>query len=435
MDAKQLITLTRSRIQSYSTWANVALLAPIFAAVYTLGWYVRFEGQLGSLQWDQLNSSVGWVVAIKLFVFVGVFGSNQWGKYLTFHDLGTIIKATALASLMLVIGDYLFFPDGIMPRSVFLMDFVATIVTVGSIRAAIRWLRERRSELMNGGGQPVMIVGANDLGECLLREIRRSPGLPYRVVGFIASGNEQVGSQIGGVPVMGTIQDTCRLAEQHRLSEVLITSGELSGKQVRQLVEECRPRDVAVRVLPSFEQLIDGRVGLQPRKVSIEDLLRREPVRLDQHELRNWLSGQDILVTGSAGSIGSEICRQLLQFEPRSLTLVDRSECGQFFLERELNASHPNQTLNICMADGCDKERMDHIFRTYRPSIVFHAAAYKHVPLMEQNRGEAVKNIVTMTKNIADLADEHGIESFVMISTDKAVNPTSIMGACKRVAE
>ena len=321
MDLQQTTSLMRSRLCAYSTWANVALLAPIFAAVYAMGWYVRFEGQLGELQWGQLTSSVGWVVAIKLFVFVGIFGSNQWGKYLTFHDLGMIIKATMLASLMLVIGDYLFFPDGIMPRSVFLMDFVATIVAVGSFRAALRWMREQRIELINGGGQPVMIVGANDLGECLLREIRRSSELPYRVVGFIASDNEQVGSQIGGVPVLGTIQDTCRLAEQHGLSEVLITSGELSGKQVRRLVEECRPRDVAVRVLPSFEQLIHGRVGLQPRKVSIEDLLRREPVRLDQHELRNWLSGQDILVTGSAGSIGSEICRQLLPFNPRSLTL------------------------------------------------------------------------------------------------------------------
>ena len=192
---------------------------------------------------------------------------------------------------------------------------------------------------------------------------------------------------------------------------------------------------VAVRVLPSFEQLLSGRVGLSPRKVSIEDLLRRDPVRLDQRELRNWLQGKVVLVTGSAGSIGSEICRQLLQFAPRTLIVVDRSECGQFFLERELQEAFPQQEIHVCMADASDQARMDQIFQTYQPSIVFHAAAYKHVPLMEHNRGEAVKNIVLLTRNLADLADQHGTESFVMISTDKAVNPTSIMGACKRVAE
>jgi FlaA1/EpsC-like NDP-sugar epimerase len=235
--------------------------------------------------------------------------------------------------------------------------------------------------------------------------------------------------------VLGTLQQTCELAQQHRVTEVLIAAEELTGKQVRELIEDSQRHNISVKVLPSYQQLLHGKVDLRPRTVSIEDLLRREPVSLDIHGLHHWIDNRVLLVTGSAGSIGSEICRQLLQFRPRRLVLVDRSENGQFFLERELKSMAPVCELTVSLADVGDTARMENLIATYRPDIVFHAAAYKHVPLMEHNPGEALKNIVLTSKDLADLAHRYEVTSFVMISTDKAVNPTSVMGACKRVAE
>ncbi len=192
---------------------------------------------------------------------------------------------------------------------------------------------------------------------------------------------------------------------------------------------------VNIKVLPSYELLLDGRVDLTPRQVSIEDLLRREPVQLDQDEISHWISGRTLLVTGSAGSIGSEICRQLVKLNPACLICVDRWESGQFFLERELQRMNDQVRIVTVLADVGDETRMASILREFAPAIIFHAAAYKHVPLMEDYPGEAIKNIVLITQRLANLADQMNVESFVMVSTDKAVNPTNVMGACKRVAE
>jgi FlaA1/EpsC-like NDP-sugar epimerase len=281
----------------------------------------------------------------------------------------------------------------------------------------------------------VFIVGANDSGEALLRAIRRNPKLPYWVAGFIAEHETALQTQISGVPVLGVLEQTCPLAKQYEVAEVLIAAGELSGQQVRRLVDEGRQSGVSVKVLPSYEQLLRGNLHLRPREVSIEDLLGRDPIQLHLAELHRWIDDRVLLVTGSAGSIGSELCRQLLAFSPQRLVLVDRSENGQFFLERELRELAPEAEIEVCMGDVTDERRMENLFEQYRPEIVFHAAAYKHVPLMESNPGEGIKNIALATRTLADLADRSGVSSFVMISTDKAVNPTSVMGACKRVAE
>jgi FlaA1/EpsC-like NDP-sugar epimerase len=241
--------------------------------------------------------------------------------------------------------------------------------------------------------------------------------------------------RIGGVPVLGGLADIALLAATHRVQELLVSTDSISSKQLRSLVADSRQLGFRVKIIPSYEQLLDQRVEIQPRSVAIEDLLRREPVRLDMNNIHDWIDGRIVMVTGSAGSIGSEICRQLLQFRPEQIVLVDRSESGQFFLERELQALAPDQKLEVCMADITDRGRIETLMRRYRPEIIFHAAAYKHVPLMETNPGEAVKNTVQATRNLAELAERYGVGSFVMISTDKAVNPSSVMGACKRLAE
>jgi len=413
----------------------MAMLAPVLAGTYYLSYWVRFEGRLGSEQLKEFGATVAWVALIKLVLF-GWFRIYQgWGRFVTFYDLVALIQAATSSLLLTVLVNRLFLPVTI-PRSVFLLDWGATIVTVGGIRALMRAVQERNWLLFLSADKiPSFIVGANEAGESLLRAIIRNGNLTYHVVGFIDDNPQRVGTRIGGVPVLGTVAQTSQLAERHGVSEVLIATGELSGRQVRKLVDEAGRHFIRVKVLPSYEQLINGSVAIQPRSVSIDDLLRREPVRLDMENIREWIDHRVLLVTGSAGSIGSEICRQLLQFSPARIVLVDRSETGQFFLERELRQMAGNMRVDVCIADLLDEKRIRSILDEYRPEVVFHAAAYKHVPLMEANPGEAIKNIVLATRQLADLAMDCQVESFVMISTDKAVNPTSVMGASKRVAE
>ncbi len=415
----------------------MATLLPVFVAIYYFCYWLRFEGQLGPTPWRWFSGSVVLVVSVKLAMFGGFRVYRSWGRFVTFYDLVVLVKATTFSLLLTVLIDRFFLSQPTAPRSVFLLDWGATIVIIGGVRAVLRILQERNWAMMLSSSEriPTLIVGANDAGESLLRSIFRSEKMGYQVVGFIDDDDRRIGTCIGGVPVIGTLQQTSQLAQRHGVHEVLIASGELSGRQVRKLVEDTRQHDVNVRVLPSYEQLISGKLAVQPRRVSIDDLLRREPVQLDLGNIRQWIDHRVLLVTGSAGSIGSEICRQLLQFSPERLVLVDRSENGQFFLERELREQQSGVRLELRIADVLDEKRMRRVLDECRPDVIFHAAAYKHVPLMEAQPGEAVKNTILATRRLADLAMECGVKSFVLISTDKAVNPTSVMGACKRVAE
>jgi len=414
----------------------VAGLLPLFLAIHYGAYWLRFDGRIGGTELSQIAATIGWVVLAKLVVFVW-FGAHQgWSRYLTFHDVFILVQAASVSALIVAFGDYIFFPTYTAPRSVFLMDWGATIFLIGGIRGAGRLVEEHAiAPFLTNNRIHVLIVGVNRSGESLLRAIRRNVKIRYRVVGFITENRAALNSRIGGVPVIGVLADTCRLAKKYGITQILITAGELSGQQVRRLVEDARQSEIQVNVLPSYEQLIGGHVDLRPREVSIEDLLHRDPVTLDMNCLHKWIENKTLLVTGSAGSIGSEICRQLLQFSPRKLVVVDQSETGQFFLERELRALAKDLEIVVCIADTCDAMRMNQIFSQQTPDIVFHAAAYKHVPLMEENPGEGIKNITMASRLLADLADQHQVKSFVMISTDKAVNPTSIMGTCKRVAE
>ena len=414
----------------------VAGLIPLFLAIHYGAYWLRFDGRIGESELGQVAATIGWVALAKLVVFAW-FGAHQgWSRYLTFHDLFVLVQAASVGALVVACGDYIFFPAYTAPRSVFLMDWGATIFLIGGVRAVGRLVEEQAIvPFLSSNRVPVLIVGVNRSGESLLRAIRSNVNLNFRVVGFITENRASLKSRIGGVPVIGALDDTCRLAKKYGISRILITAGELSGKQVRRLVEDTRQTEILVKVLPSYEQLIGGHVDLRPREVSIEDLLRRDPVTLDTAGLHEWIDNQTLLITGSAGSIGSEICRQLIQFSPRKLVVVDQSETGQFFLERELRALANHLEIVVCMADTCDAERMDRIFTQHEPDIVFHAAAYKHVPMMEANPGEGIKNITIASRLLADLSNRHQVKSFVMVSTDKAVNPTSVMGTCKRVAE
>jgi len=412
------------------------LLVPVFVLIYYAGYWLRFEGQLGPEELGRFLSTVVWVACIKLAVFALFRICGGWGRSLTFYDLIVLVEAATSSMLVIVLIDRGLLAAGTIPRSVFLLDWGATIVVLGGIRAVRRGVREGNWQFFLPSDRvPAFIVGANETGESLLRAIIRNGTRTYRVVGFIDNDARRLGTQVAGVPVVGTLEETCPLAERYGVEEILVANEGTSGTRIRHLIEDARRHHLQVRVLPSFEQILSGQVAIQPRPVSIDDLLRREPVALDLESIRRWIDRRVLLVTGSAGSIGSEICRQLVQFAPRQLVLVDRSESGQFFLERELCRMNSPVGIEVCIADVLDGARIGEVLREHRPHVVFHAAAYKHVPLMEAHPGEAVKNIVLATRQMADLAASTGVDSFVLISTDKAVNPTSVMGACKRVAE
>ena len=407
----------------------------LLGAYYAAHW-LRFEGQMNEVGMSYFSPTAAWVVMIQLVVFGWFRIHRGWRGFVTFYDLVVLIQATTAGTLAIGAVDIFLLPRQFIPRSIYLLDWGVIVVAFGGMRTLLRMIDERSWRWMFSAGKtPTLIVGANGAGEAILRSIIRNGSLVYHVVGFVDNDVARLGSRINGVPVIGTIGHTCRLALQRGVREVLLAAGELSGRQVRALTDEAREHGIDVKVLPSYEQLLTGSVALQPRPVAIEDLLRREPVDLDMENIREWIDDRVLLVTGSAGSIGSEICRQLLRFSPKRIVLVDRSETGQFFLERELKAIAGGVDIEPCIADILDETRMRDVLRRHRPDIIFHAAAYKHVPLMEAHPGEAVKNIVTATRRLADLAMRHEVQSFVMISTDKAVHPTSVMGACKRAAE
>lgn len=420
---------------------GVAALVVGLVASYLCAFHLRFDGlnQGEVLRW--FWTTLPYVVAIKLLVFVAFGIHRSWTRFLSFYDLLVLVEASTAALAAVVIFDRFFLPPRMVPRGILLIDWGNTVLILGGVRAIVRAIRDRTWQNFFSNDPPVFIVGADEAGEDLLRAINRHSSCRYRVVGFIDRQAGRVGTRIGGVPVIGTVEQACELAQKLGVKDVFLAGGSLSGREIRRLMEEARETGIHVQVLPSYEQLLSGRVSVQPRPIAITDLLRRDPVALEWENLRHWLEDRVLMVTGSAGSIGSEIARQLVRFHPKCLVLVDRSETGQFFLERELkhlastSGSVHRTQLAVLLADVLDCRRMDNLFARYRPDVVFHAAAYKHVPLLEAHPGEAVKNIILATRNVADLAHQHGAESFVMISTDKAVNPTSVMGACKRVAE
>jgi len=415
---------------------GLVAIVPILMAIYYLGYWLRFEGQIGPAEWERFAGTVAWVVTVKTVFFWRFRVCRGWSRLVTFYDLVTLIQASTAGLLGIILVDRLFLNGPAIPRSVYLLDWGGPLVVLGGVRSAMRGFREWNGFWFLASGQtPVFIVGAGEAGGLVLRAVLRHAGLNYRVIGFIDDDPHRLGMRVDGVPVIGTLAQIPELARRYLVQQILVLQEELSGRQLRWLVEQSRQLDVEVKVLPSYCQLIEGRMTMRPRSVSIRDLLHREPVHLEMENLRKWIDHRVLLVTGSAGSIGSEICRQLLQFSPRRLVLVDRSENGQFFLGREIRELARGIDVDVCIADVLDKVRMQGIFEQHQPDIVFHAAAYKHVPLMEEHPGEAVKNIVVATRRLADVAQECGVEAFVMISTDKAVNPTSVMGTCKRIAE
>jgi FlaA1/EpsC-like NDP-sugar epimerase len=397
---------------------------------------LRFNFDTSDFYFAGVWPTLPYIVVTQTAVFL-LFGlyRGMW-RYASVPDLRRIvlasvvgITATALVLLMARL-------PVVVPRSVFVLDPILLIMLMGGSRLAYRiWKEHRLVSLGALDAQPVLILGAGDAGAILVKELAKSR--EWRVVGLLDDNVNKRGRQIHALPVLGRFDDLPAVASRMAVSHAIIALPSASHTERRRAVEICTQAGLKPLTVPAFDDLVSGRVTVSElRHVELDDLLGRDPVSLDTGGLREWLRNRVVMVTGAGGSIGAELCRQVARFEPCKLVLFELNEFALYTVEQEFQARHPGLPLASAIGDVKDRARVSQVIRQYRPAVIFHAAAYKHVPLMEDdNAWQAVLNNVGGTVVLARAAIEHGVEKFVFVSTDKAVNPTSVMGASKRLAE
>jgi len=440
----QWVVAWKRRIEGAALDNRILLLALghalVFAVAYWAAFLLRFDFRIpdgldGNVDFvGRLWRSLPAVLGIKLFVFYTVGHLHGWWRYVTFSDLMALLRATAFSLLTLVLINH-YAMDGAIPRSVVIVDSLLATLILGAMRASLRFYREQM--WFHPGKQRLAImVGADYENGVLAHQIHSHQQLPYRIAGFVDDDRSRHGRRLGGMPVFGSVNEVSEIALRCKANDVLVMAGHLSGSQLRQVMDICDEADLGLKIVPSVVDQMNGNGNRIPvRDVQINDLLGRDPVALDMQSISQDVANKTVMVTGAGGSIGSEICRQLLQFKPARLVLVDNGENAVFLINNELLREAPDSNLRPYVADVLDQDRMRQIFDTEQPDLVLHAAAHKHVGLMESNVGQCVRNNVFGTKTVADLAREFDTDKFVLISTDKAVNPTSVMGASKQIAE
>lgn len=410
------------------------------AVVLTFALYasflIRFEGNIPVNDLRLFRNAVGIIVVTQLLVFfVSGLYDRMW-RYVSTRELRVLAFDVIISSALVVIPLYYFTLSG-FPRSVLIINGLLTIIVVGGARFGARYiyeLQKHRSVLAES--KPVLIFGAGDSGETIVREMLKHPESAYDPVGFVDDDSAKLGRRIHGVQVLGTHKDIPDLTDKHEVEEVIIAIPSASSSVIRDVVDICEAAGVKCKTLPGVFELIDGTVDLnQIRDINVEDLLGREPVKIDVGEAEAYLKDSVVLVTGGAGSIGSELCRQIARYQPEKLIILDHNENDTYYLLLELRSKNPELDLSVIIGDIKDRPALEHIFTKFSPKVVFHVAAHKHVPLMQENITAAVSNNVSGSKNLIEMAEKHGIERFVLISTDKAVDPTGIMGTTKRIAE
>jgi FlaA1/EpsC-like NDP-sugar epimerase len=394
------------------------------------GWPHRYEVLFAQ--------SVGFVVAGKLIVFAAFGLYQKWWRYVSGRDFLTIVRAVAVASALLVVIFAVVKPFGhTLPRSVEVMDFLLTLLLITGARLAVRLIIERPSRGSRLPKHEVLVVGAGSGGQMVVRELQLNPNLGATAIGFVDDDPRKRGMRMLGLKVLGSTKQIEKILDETKPDEVVIAIPSAPGDLRGRIVAACRDREVRVRTLPTVFELLRGGVQLnkQLREVRVEDVLGREPIVREIDRVGAYLSDRIVLVTGAGGSIGSELCRQIAQVKPRLLVMLDHAEDNLFEIDREMVEERHFASCESVLADCKEPHRMLEVMQRFKPDVVFHAAAYKHVPLMEANPLEAVRNNAIATRVTAETAAASQVERFVLISTDKAVNPKTVMGASKAMAE
>jgi FlaA1/EpsC-like NDP-sugar epimerase len=420
-----------ARTRIFSRFSQFALFIIAGVGAFLL----RFEFIIPAPYLRNLFFAVATWAVVKSLVFHFYGLHRGWWRFVSTPDLTRIAAANIAGSLIGGLIIRLFGPPG-FPRSLYFLDFLLCLVATSGIRVAVRVLYEMTSRSGVKPTQRTLIYGGGAAGVMLLRESRSNPSLNLSIVGFIDDDLTKSHIRIQGVPVLGPGANLASLAAKYDIQLVLIALPSATGPEMMQILRLCQEAGVQFRTVPSMAQIVEGSsLVTQIRDVAVEDLLGRNPVHLEEGQIKGKLEGKVILVTGAAGSIGSELCRQIARFHPAGIVGYEIAESFLFEIDREMRLSFPQVPFYPEIGSIQNRTRLDEVFRQYSPSVVYHAAAYKHVPLMEAHVFEAIENNVFGTYNVATAAAEHEVEDFVMISSDKAVRPTNIMGTTKRIAE
>lgn len=427
--------LGKLRIRNYIALKYV-LDVSFWALAAPLAFILRLEGEYGAYLQEILFYTAGGALVKALAIKYYSLHRQSWHK-VGVKDLYRLISTVGVVVLVLLALAYLMSPVMRIPRSIPLLDGAAGLLLLSFNRLATRLVYEQSAIARSDRpSRRVVIIGAGEAGTLIAREMIRHPESGLRPAGFLDDEGSKHRESHVGLPVLGTVADLPQIAKTSRIDEALIAMPSISGAAIRRIVGVARQAGIPYRIIPGVFEILNGSISLANiREVRVEDLLRREPVQLNLEEIAAYLQDRVVLITGACGSIGSEIVRQVLRYSPRCLVLLDRNENAVYLLERELQRCYPQACFSTIIADVRRREKLERIFQAHRPQVVFHAAAYKHVPLMETHPDEAILNNVGGTRNLLDMAVKYGVERFVNISTDKAVNPSSVMGASKRIAE
>ena len=435
--------LLRNLLQNPKFWLILGIDVFLVVLAHLLAYAIRFEFHLQPHRLDQFLGllPVLLVIKIPLFYLAGLY-RGMW-RYTSLHDVLNIFTISLISSFTVV--SLLLFGNRFAgySRSVFILDFFFTFGFISLHRMLIRYLYQKiggiRSLVVGEDAaekKRLLLIGAGDAAEKVLREMQDNPSVSYLAVGMVDDNPAKIGMRLHGVPVIGLTDDLKEHARRTMAQEVLITAVRIDGQQMRRFAGLCRGAQLPFKVLPGLGELINGRVSIKNiRDISYKDLLGREEVRLDQDRIGGYVSGKNVLITGAGGSIGSELCRQILRFNPALIILFDASEENLYNVQMELRHEHENISTVAVLGKVQDLRLIDSVFRQHRPAVVFHTAAYKHVPLVERNPWQAVHNNIFGSQLLMEAAILHGADRFVLVSTDKAVRPTNVMGASKRVTE
>lgn len=397
---------------------------------------IRFDGYITSHYLHQMIDALPIMVISYIVMLLSMHLYTRIWRYAGMREMVAVLIATTLGAGLFYTGMYVF--DKSLPRSIYLISWILSTGVIGIGRMVLHYIAMRYGGKQSTDADMVntLIIGAGDAGATIAREIERYHKRSRKVIGFIDDDESKFNRLMGGVRILGNRHDIPSIVKEHKVKEIIIAMPSVTRNEIRNIMEICSPLKCKVNTLPGMYQLLDDEVlvsHLHP--VSIEDLLERDEVHLDMDIVEHYIRDKVVLVTGAGGSIGSEICRQIMRVGPKQLLLLGHGENSIYLINQELKNIYKDGPIIPIIADIRDKQQLDQIFTQYNPQVVFHAAAHKHVPLMEIQPMAAVLNNIYGTRNVADVAGRHGVERFVMISTDKAVNPTSVMGATKRVAE